>query len=88
MAREQDLPLNPANISGVCGRLLCCLAFENEQYRDMKHKMPAPGKNITTSAGKAKVIGCNPLKETVFVQLESEATLELPLSEIDSPQPQ
>jgi cell fate regulator YaaT (PSP1 superfamily) len=88
MAREQDLPLNPANISGVCGRLLCCLAFENEQYRDMKHKMPAPGKNITTSAGRAKVIGCNPLKETVFVQLESDATLELPLSEIESPQPQ
>jgi cell fate regulator YaaT (PSP1 superfamily) len=85
MAREQDLPLNPANISGVCGRLLCCLAFENEQYRDMKREMPSPGKNVTTSAGKARVIGCNPLKETVTVQLESEATVELPLADIEYP---
>lgn len=85
MAREQDLPLNPANISGVCGRLLCCLAYENEQYRVMKQKLPSPGKHITTKVGEAKVIGCNPLKETVIVQLESEARLELPLSEIELP---
>jgi cell fate regulator YaaT (PSP1 superfamily) len=85
MAREQDLPLNPANISGVCGRLLCCLAYENEQYRVMKQKLPTPGNNIMTNVGEAKVIGCNPLKETVIVQLESEATLELPLSEIEFP---
>ena len=83
MAREQDLPLNPANISGVCGRLLCCLAYENEQYRIMKQELPALGKHVTTNVGEAKVIGCNPLKETVIVQLESEATLELPLSEIE-----
>lgn len=83
MAREQNLPLNPANISGVCGRLLCCLAYENEQYREMKRRLPAPGKSITTNVGKAKVIGGNPLKGTVIVQLESEATLELPLSEIE-----
>ena len=83
MAREQDLPLNPTNISGVCGRLLCCLAYENEQYRDMKQNLPAPGKYVTTRVGEAKVIGGNPLKETVTVQLESEATLELPLSEIE-----
>lgn len=84
MAREQDLPLNPANISGVCGRLLCCLAYECEQYRAMKHRMPTPGKTISTKGGDARVIGCNPLKETVTVQLESEATMELPLSEIES----
>jgi cell fate regulator YaaT (PSP1 superfamily) len=83
MAREQDLPLNPANISGVCGRLLCCLAYECEQYRAMKQKMPAPGKTIPTKVGEAKVVGCNPLKETVVVQLESEATVELPLSDIE-----
>jgi len=85
MARDQDLPLNPTNISGVCGRLLCCLAYENVQYRDMKQKLPAPGKSIKTRVGEAKVIGCNPLKETVLVQLESEATIELPVSEIELP---
>jgi cell fate regulator YaaT (PSP1 superfamily) len=48
--------------------------------------MPAPGKNVSTRVGDAKVIGCNPLKETVIVQLESEATLELPMSEIELPE--
>ena len=64
--------------------MLCCLAYECEQYRAMKHKLPTPGKTIATKAGEAKVIGCNPLKETVTVQLESEATVELSLSEIES----
>ena len=84
MAREQDLPLNPANISGVCGRLLCCLAYESEQYRSMKQRMPSPGKNINTSAGRARVLACNPLKETVTVLLETETKLELALSEIEA----
>ena len=83
MAREQNLPLNPANISGVCGRLLCCLSYENEQYRVMKQKLPNAGETIRTRLGTGKVIGGNPLKETVTVQLESEAVLELPLSEIE-----
>ena len=83
MAREQNLPLNPANISGVCGRLLCCLSYENEQYRVMKQKLPGVGDTITTRLGVGKVIGGNPLKETVTVQLESEAVVELPLSEIE-----
>ena len=85
MAREQDLPLNPTNISGICGRLLCCLAYENEQYREMKQELPATGQIVTTNAGEAKVIGCNPLKETVIVRFESDATTELPLSEIQQP---
>lgn len=83
MAREQNLPLNPANISGVCGRLLCCLAYENEQYHILKQKLPQIGQTIKTRLGDGKVIGGNPLKETVTVQLESEAVVELPLSEIE-----
>jgi len=83
MAKEQDLPLNPAKISGVCGRLLCCLGYEAEQYRQMKQKLPPVGQTVTTSLGEAKVVGGNPLKQTVLVQLESEATLELPLSEVE-----
>jgi cell fate regulator YaaT (PSP1 superfamily) len=84
MARDQDLPLNPANISGVCGRLLCCLSYENEQYRMMKQNLPHPGQIVDTRLGQAKVVGGNPIKETVAVQLESEAIVELPLSEIES----
>jgi cell fate regulator YaaT (PSP1 superfamily) len=82
MAKEQDLPLNPMKISGACGRLMCCLAYEGEQYRIMKEKMPKVGQRVSTHMGEATVVGSNPLKETVLVELESEATVELPLSEV------
>ena len=82
MAKEQDLPLNPMKISGVCGRLLCCLVYESEQYHNMKGKMPKEGQQVSTAMGVARVVGGNPLKETVLVELESRATVELPLSEV------
>lgn len=82
MAKEQDLPLNPMKISGLCGRLLCCLAYESEQYRNMKEEMPKQGQKVSTPMGKAITVGSNPLKETVLVELESKATVELPLSNI------
>lgn len=82
MAKGQDLPLNPMKISGVCGRLLCCLTYENEQYQAMKEKLPKKGQRVSTASGVATVVGGNPLKETVLVELESKATVELPLSEI------
>jgi len=82
MAKDQGLPLNPMKISGVCGRLMCCLVYENEQYKMMKEKLPKNGQHVSTAMGMAKVIDSNPLKETVTVEFESEATAELPLSEI------
>jgi cell fate regulator YaaT (PSP1 superfamily) len=82
MAKEQDLPLNPMKISGACGRLMCCLAYEGEQYRAMKEKMPKTGQRVSTRMGEATVVGNNPLKETVMVSLDSEATVELPLSDV------
>ena len=82
MAKEQNLPLNPMKISGCCGRLMCCLVYENEQYREMKGKLPKQGQRVSTAMGVAKVVGNNPLKETVLVEMENEVTVELPLSEI------
>ena len=82
MAKEQSLPLNPMKISGVCGRLLCCLVYESEQYRTMKERLPKEGQRVSTAMGVATVVGSNPLKETVLVELESQVTVELPLSEI------
>jgi len=82
MAKEQNLPLNPMKISGICGRLLCCLVYENEQYRTLKQKMPKQGQQVSTPMGIATVVGNNPLKEIVSVKLESQAIVELPLSEI------
>ena len=82
MAKEQDLPLNPMKISGVCGRLMCCLSYESEQYHIMKEKLPKVGQRVSTTMGEATVVGSNPLKETVLVELESQAKVELPLSEV------
>ena len=82
MAKEQNLPLNPMKISGLCGRLLCCLGYENEQYQIMKDKLPKEGQQVSTPSGVASVTGGNPLKETVSVELESGAIVEFPLSEI------
>jgi cell fate regulator YaaT (PSP1 superfamily) len=82
MAKEQDLPLNPLKISGACGRLMCCLAYEGEQYRAMREKMPKLGQRVSTRMGEATVVGNNPLKETVLVELDSEATIELPMAEV------
>lgn len=83
MAKEQGLSLNPVKISGVCGRLMCCLVYENELYRLLKEKLPKEGQRVSTATGVAKVVGSNPLKGTVLVELEeSQATVELPLTEI------
>jgi cell fate regulator YaaT (PSP1 superfamily) len=82
MAKEQDITLNPMKTSGICGRLLCCLGYEYEQYRATKEKMPALRQEVSTALGNAKVVSCNPIKETVTVELETGVTVELPLSQI------
>jgi len=91
MAKEQNLPLNPAKISGVCGRLLCCLGFESQQYRELRGKLPKMGQRVNTTFGPGKVLATNPLKETVLVELESLAPVEVPLCQITAsenpPQP-
>lgn len=82
MAKVQDLPLNPLKISGVCGRLLCCLGYEYCQYREMKEKIPRDGTRVMTDTGPGVVIGANPLTEKVLVEFETGARLELPLAKV------
>jgi cell fate regulator YaaT (PSP1 superfamily) len=82
MAKTQDLPLNPMKISGVCGRLLCCLGYECEQYRVIKEKMPREGSRVITDAGQGIVVGSNTLEEKVIVEYESGARLEVPLNKV------
>lgn len=83
MAKEQGLALNPPKISGACGRLLCCLAYEIEHYRELKQKLPAKGKKISTPMGPAKVVETSPLKEMVKVELEGGAVVEIPLAQLE-----
>lgn len=82
MAKEQNLALNPMKISGICGKLLCCLAYEREEYVALKEKMPRLNQEVLTPWGKAKVLSANYLKETVKVQLEDGTTKELALEEL------
>ena len=67
MAKEQDLPLNPAKISGVCNRLLCCLTYEFETYKRERKGMPRPGKKIMVDGHCYRVKRQNPLQGTVQV---------------------
>ena len=65
MAKNQGLSLNPAKISGLCGRLMCCLEYENEPYAEAFKKMPKVGSEVQTPDGNAIVISNNMLKMTV-----------------------
>ena len=82
MAKEQGLSLNPTKISGVCGRLMCCLTFENQTYKHLKKKMPKMGKPITVEEGKGKVIRQNVLKQSVTLRMEDKTEIEKQISEL------
>jgi cell fate regulator YaaT (PSP1 superfamily) len=82
MAKEQNLALNPSKISGVCGRLMCCLAYEFPTYMEMKKHLPKVGKHIVTRGGKGKVIRQNVLNQTVTVELEEGGEVTVHASEL------
>ena len=65
MAKEQGLSLNPTKISGLCGRLMCCLKYEQSHYELAHKKLPPVGAEVKTPDGEGKVQDVNPLKETV-----------------------
>src|SRR5262245_3121581 len=95
MAKNQGLPLAPAEISGICGRLLCCLAYENEQYQEVKSTMPKINSLLKTRTGQVGLVrGLNVIKETVLLEIEDrEEYLELPANETEplpegAPRPQ
>ena len=79
MAKEQDLPLNPSKLSGACGRLLCCLTYEFDQYRELKAGLPKQGARISTPTGEARVMKINVLKDTILLFIEGEGPVEMPL---------
>ncbi|HZD60297.1 MAG TPA: stage 0 sporulation family protein [Anaerolineae bacterium] len=81
MAKEQDLPLNPLKISGICGRLMCCLKYEYEAYLDFKKRAPRRGTKITTEWGLARIVEFSVPKEAVIVELESGQRVEIALAE-------
>ncbi len=82
MAKEQNIALNPTKISGICGRLMCCLAYEYPTYMELKKDLPKVGKHIATRSGKGKVIRQNVLNQTITVQLEEGGEVTIHASEI------
>ena len=72
MAKTQGLSLNPTKISGLCGRLMCCLSYENDYYKDVYKRMPKIGSEVTTADGKGTVISANMLTYIVKVKIEAK----------------
>jgi len=72
MAKNQNLSLNPVNISGLCGKLLCCIRYENDTYKEHRKEVPKINSWVTTTEGRAKVIGVNIIDKSVRVQTEAD----------------
>ena len=84
MAKEQDLPLNSTKISGACGRLMCCLRYEFEAYRDFKQRAPKRNAVIETPLGKAKIVEYDTPKEQICLRLENGKQVRVPLSGMEA----
>lgn len=84
MAKEQDLSLNPQKISGVCGRLMCCLRYEFDAYKEFKARAPKQNAMIQTPEGPAKVIELDMPKELVTLKVEGGKSVKIPLAEMDT----
>lgn len=69
MAKEQNLSLNPTKISGICGRLMCCLNYEQSTYEDIRKRLPKVGSIVKTENGKGEVISNNTVKESVRIKI-------------------
>ena len=83
MAKEQSLSLNPTKISGLCGRLMCCLKYEQEHYEKMRKKMPRVGREVVTPEGVATVVDVNVLTEKVKVRVQQGDSFEMREYNID-----
>ncbi|MDD2523671.1 MAG: regulatory iron-sulfur-containing complex subunit RicT [Endomicrobiaceae bacterium] len=82
MAKDQDLSLNTAKLSGLCGRLMCCLSYEHEQYLNIKKNSPSIGSRVSTPNGKGKVISLDCVKESVNVELGENNVKPYKISQI------
>jgi cell fate regulator YaaT (PSP1 superfamily) len=78
MAKDQGLVLNPSKVSGQCGRLKCCLVYEQDTYREMRKGLPKVGKRVTTPAGTGKVVELDVLRHRVRVWFDEGGSETFP----------
>ena len=82
MARDQGLVINPAKISGVCGRLLCCIGYEYATYEEALAQFPTVNQIVTTESGNGKVTSINPLNGFLYVDVEDKGIMRFNIEDI------
>jgi cell fate regulator YaaT (PSP1 superfamily) len=82
MAKEQGISLTPAEITGMCGRLRCCLIYEYELYVEARQQLPKRNKRVITPLGEGKVVDVSPLRGTVFVEIPEQGVREFPKEDL------
>jgi cell fate regulator YaaT (PSP1 superfamily) len=82
LAKDQHLSLNPSQISGGCGRLLCCLKYEHDFYVTTRKRFPKEGKTLRTAIGSEKVIAVDIFRERVFLKHEEQGSRIIPLDQL------
>ena len=83
MAKEQNLSLNPTKILGICGRLMCCLKFESDSYREAKNELLMIGATVSYQGRKGRVIEQDLLRETLIIAFSDEEKVEAALGEVE-----
>lgn len=82
MAKNQNMTLNPTKISGLCGKLKCCLAYEKESYANLIDNLPKPGKRVFIEQGEAFVVSINIINQTFVAKLADRRFVKCKVSEI------
>lgn len=88
MAKKQELSLNPSKISGVCGRLMCCLKYESTTYKRLKEEMPEIGDTVESDIGEGEIVERNLVKKTVKLDVGNDEYVELDLDELNGYEPE
>ncbi|MEK7750105.1 MAG: regulatory iron-sulfur-containing complex subunit RicT [Planctomycetota bacterium] len=82
MAKNQKATLDPSKISGRCGRLMCCLRYEDKVYEDLKHDLPKKGSIVKTAKGVGEVINYDVLQQQVTIELENKNKIHVSVKDI------
>jgi len=84
MAKSQDISLTPMEITGICGRLRCCLAYEHDMYEEARTKLPKKKKLVSTPLGEGKVLQVMPLRDSVLIDLPEKGPREFTRTELET----
>ena len=83
MARDQSVSVSPTKMSGICGRLKCCLNFEYDQYAERQKFFPEVGQSVVTPAGRGYVVSTNVLNNFLFVNIPEKGVMKFEIKEIN-----